>query len=58
VREFHVSTTTHAITVVYGIVGGLAGGVIFGLVQMTGMIPMVRQLALLQLAHGRHPLSL
>ena len=47
-----MASTTHAMTlsgathrVAYGIIGGLAGGVVFGaLMQMMGMIPMVAQL--------------
>lgn len=45
-------STTHSIPVatithraVYGVIGGLAGGIVFGLLmQMMGMIPMVAQL--------------
>jgi len=44
--------------VVYGIVGGLAGGVIFGVRADDGHDPDGQAAPLLQLAHGRHPLSL
>lgn len=47
-----MTSTTHSLTIattthraVYGITGGLAGGMVFGiLMQMMGMIPMVAQL--------------